>query len=190
MIDEIELKYKELIDKAKEYMNRITDYEHDINHMKDVVKYTYELLKKVKISVNNEVCIIAAYWHDVGRIKCVEGHEKLSADMLKGEMKKKGYNNQFIEDCYTAIEHHKWNMTPENNEGLIVKEADKLAWIGEGRWKICLEKNQNLDSIIKLLPKLRAELLNFEESKEIYDRDIVQLIQLLYNYKIKSSVLK
>ena len=81
MITNIEFKYEKLINKAKEYMNQITDYEHGINHMQDVVDYTYELLNKVKIDVNREVCIIAAYWHDVGRTKCDFGHEKLSAEM-------------------------------------------------------------------------------------------------------------
>ena len=181
MINDIELKYEKLINKAKEYMNQITDYEHDINHMKDVVNYTYELLGKEKISVNNDVCIIAAYWHDVGRIKCTEGHEKVSAEMLKEEMEKEKYDHSFIEECYLAIESHKWNMFPKTNEGLVVKDADKLAWIGKERWKTCLKNNQQLDSIINLLPKLRNEILKFEESKNIYDRDIVKLVDLLYS---------
>ena len=164
-------------------MSKITDYEHDVNHMQDVVNYTYELLHSVKINVNNEICIICAYWHDVGRMHCKEGHEKISAEMLKTEMEEQGYDRQFINECCIAIENHKWNMTPKNNEGLIVKDADKLAWIGKGRWKICLENNQRLDSIISLLPELRSDILYYEESKKIYDRDIVKLVETLYNYK-------
>ena len=185
MIDEIENKHSKLITKAKEYMNQIKDYEHDINHMQDVVNYTYELLDKITINVDKEVCIIAAYWHDVGRTKCIEGHEKVSAEMLKEEMEKEKYDQCFIEECYLAIENHKWNMLPKTNEGLIVKDADKLGWIGKGRWKACLKNNQHLDSIIKLLPKLRNEILYFEESKNIYDRDIVNLVNLLYSQKKK-----
>ena len=33
--EEIEIKHEKLITKAKEYMNSITDYKHDINHMYD-----------------------------------------------------------------------------------------------------------------------------------------------------------
>ena len=181
MVNEIELKHSKLINKAKEIMNTIDDYEHDINHIEDVVLYTYELLSKVKIDVNKEACIIGAYWHDVGRIRCSDGHEKVSAEMLKEEMEKQGYDNSFTNKCCTAIEKHKWNMTPENNEGWIIKDADKLAWIGERRWKICLENNRQLDAIISLLPKLRTEILHFDESKKIYDRDIVKLVDILYN---------
>ena len=180
MCKNIESKYSKLIDKAKQYMNTITDYEHDINHMYDVVNYTYELLEKVKINLNEDVCIISAYWHDVGRIVCNEGHEKISAEMLKKEMKEEGYDITFIKDCYDAIENHKWNMNPKTNEGFILKDADKLAWIGCGRWNSCLKNSQELDCIIELLPKLKSEILYFDESKKIYDRDIIKLIELLY----------
>ena len=183
--NEIENKYHELIQKAKEYMKNITDYEHDISHMYDVVNYTKELLNSIELDVDKDVCVISAYWHDVGRIKINEGHEKLSAQMLKEEMINRGYDNQFIGKCCLAIENHKWNMQPTTTEGLIVKDADKLAWIGIGRWNSCLKNGQHLDYIIKALPKLKNEILYFNESKNIYDRDIVKLVELLYNYNLK-----
>ena len=100
--------------------------------------------------------------------------------MLKKEMIESGYDNQFINECYLAIENHKWNMQPKTNEGLIVKDADKLGWIGIGRWQSCMKNNQNLDEIIKLLPRLKKEILYFKESKDIYDNDIVNLVRFLY----------
>ena len=71
-------------------------------------------------------------------------------------------------------------MVPETIEGLTIKDADKLAWLGSGRWKSCLDSGQDLDSIIELLPKLRNDILYFEESRKIYDRDIVKLVNTLY----------
>ena len=183
--NEIENKYHELIQKAKEYMKNITDYEHDISHMYDVVNYTKELLNSIELDVDKDVCVISAYWHDVGRIKINEGHEKLSAQMLKEEMINRRYDNKFISKCCLAIENHKWNMQPTTTEGLIVKDADKLAWIGIGRWNSCLKNGQHLNYIIKALPKLKNEILYFNESKNIYDRDIVKLVELLYNYNLK-----
>lgn len=183
---ELENKYDELILIAKKYMATIKDYEHDINHMYDVVNFTKELLNSINLDLDAEICIISAYWHDVGRIKINEGHEKLSAEILKEEMIKYGYDNQFISKCCLAIENHKWNMQPTTTEGFIVKDADKLAWIGIGRWKSCLNNNQNLESIIRLLPKLRNEILYFNESKEIYDRDIVKLVEVLYNDNLRT----
>ncbi len=82
--------------------------------------------------------------------------------------------------CYKAIESHKWNMTPKSIEGLIVKDADKLAWLGSRRWESCLNNEQDLDTIMELLPKLKDSILYFNESKNIYDRDIINLVNILY----------
>lgn len=182
----VENKYKKLIDVAKQNMSNITDFEHDVNHMNDVVYYTKKLINNINRKIDIDVCIISAYWHDVGRIKINVGHEKLSAEMLREYMKKNNYDKLFIEKCYKAIENHKWNMTPETLEGLIVRDADKLAWLGTGRWNSCIDNNQKLDELISLLPRLRDELLYFEESKKIYDEECVNLIKLLYEryYKI------
>ncbi len=182
---EIESKHKEIIDIAKKYMMSIKDSEHDINHMNDVVNYTKELLDKIDGNIDKEVTLIAAYFHDVGRIKKDEGHEELSAIMLEEEMIKNNYDSKFISRCKEAIKNHKWNMTPTTIEGLIVRDADKLAWLGQERWKSCVASGQNLDSIISLLPKLRNDILYFEEAKKIYDRDIINLIKLLYSMLIK-----
>ena len=127
--ENIEQKYENLINLAKDYMKTIEDREHDINHMNDVVYYTKKILNCLDEKLNPDVCVISAYWHDVGRIKTRKGHEKLSAEMLKEEMQKNGYDDKFIEECYKAIEFHKWNMEPTTIEGLAVKDADKLAWI-------------------------------------------------------------
>ena len=63
---QIEQKYNKLIETAKGYMKSIKDYEHNINHMRDVVSYTKELLNIIDLEINIDVCIISSYWHDVG----------------------------------------------------------------------------------------------------------------------------
>lgn len=184
----IENKHKKLLSLAKEYMISIKDFEHDVNHMNDVVYYTKKLIDELDIEIDPEVCIISAYWHDVGRTKLGLGHEKLSADMLKEIMIQMGYDEILIEKCYKAIENHKWNMTPETNEGLVVKDADKLAFLGLGRWNACLNHNQRLDSIIELLPRLKNDFLYFSESKKMYDEEIVKLLAFLYNNYYNTSI--
>ena len=174
---------KELIDISKKIMAKIIDFEHNEEHIKDVLKFITELISNLEEEFDAEVCIISAFWHDVGRLTKEEGHEQLSAEMLKNEMIKLNYSNELIDKCYNAIPYHKWNMTPHTIEGKILKDADKLAWIGIGRWKTCLENNQKLDAIIELLPKLRNEILHFDYSRKIYDREIVNLLELLYRNK-------
>lgn len=178
---DIENRHKELINKAKAYMIAIKDKEHDINHVYDVVEFTKKLLSKVKLEIDCEVCIISAYWHDVGRIKSEENHEKESAEMLKDTMKLMNYDENLIFKCYKAIEFHKWSMSPTTTEGLIIKDADKLAWLGKKRWQNCINNKQRLDSIVELLPKLRNQILYFQESKELYDVEIINILKVLYD---------
>ena len=100
--------------------------------------------------------------------------------MLKEEMLKYDYDISFIDKCYKAIINHKWNMIPETNEGLVIKDADKLAFLGKRRWLECINHNYKLDSIIELLPKLKYEILYFSESKKLYDKLLIELVNILY----------
>lgn len=180
MYDDIEKKHEELINCAKQYMVLIEDREHDVNHMNDVVEYAKNILDNLDEKLNVEACIIGAYWHDVGRTKVQQGHEKVSAQILAETMKKMNYDEKFTKKCCESIEFHKYDMTPTTIEGLVVKDADKVAWIGSGRWKSCINEKQRLDSIVELLPRLRNEILHFDYSKKLYDQEIVKVVEILY----------
>ena len=180
-LEEIKNKHCKLIKSCYSFMDKVDDPEHDINHINDVIENTIILSELLQVEFDKEICIIAAYWHDVGRIEKNEGHEKLSAEILKKEMLKLNYNENFINKCYSAIEFHKWDMTPETIEGKILKDADKLAWLGINRWSSCIKNNKRLDNILNLLYKLRNEILYFDESKIIFDKQVIDLVSLLYN---------
>lgn len=177
--DEIENKYSKLIKKAIEIMDKVPDPKHSISHMESVVKYTKEILS-VELGADIEVCILSAYWHDVGRFKGEKGHALLSAEMLKQELIKENYNKGFIEKCYLAIYKHGWEEQPETVEGKIIKDADKIDFVGISRWKSCIENNCKLYEILDLLPTLRKNIFEFEISKEIFDREIGILVRYLH----------
>lgn len=176
--EEIYIKNKKLIDSAIEQTKKCdNDPLHFIGHTIDVVNYVKELLEK--IPANKEICIISAYWHDVGRSIIDKGHEKESGRMLKKEMSKLGYENKMIEECYSAVINHKRDSIPPTIEGKIVRDADKIAYIGKNRWKRCMEENpEALDEIITVyLPILRDKILRLEYSKELFDRDMNSYIK-------------
>lgn len=160
---------------------------HFIGHTIDVVKYVKELLEE--IPANKEICIIAAYWHDVGRSVTDKGHEEESGKILEGEMAKLGYSNEMIEQCYSAVVNHKRKCIPPTIEGKIVRDADKIGYIGKNRWKRCIEEEpEALDEIIEVyLPILREEVLRLECSKKLFDRDmnfyVKDYIEILKNKK-------
>lgn len=176
--EEIYNKNKKLIDAAIEKTKLCeNDPLHFIGHTIDVVNYVKELLEE--INANKEICIIAAYWHDVGRSVKDIGHEEKSGKMLKEEMEKLGYNNEMINACYLAVINHKRSSNPEAIEGKIVRDADKIAYIGKNRWERCIKENPEcLNEIIDIyLPVLRNDLLRLECSKRLFDRDMKSYIQ-------------
>lgn len=183
-LDKIEGKHKILINKAIEIMAKVPDPKHSTSHMESVVKYAKEILQYEK-EANREVCIISAYWHDVGRSVKNEKHSLISADMLKEEMEKMGYDKELIEQCYLAIYKHSWYDMPETLEGIIVRDADKIDFVGINRWKQCINAKHKLTGIFELLPKLRNELLTLDSSRQIYDREVVELIKYLHNIIFK-----
>lgn len=180
----IENKYEKLINIAKDYMSKVDDPKHSTDHMNSVVKYTKEILKFEK-EADKEVCIVSAYWHDVGRLYIEKGHAKLSAKMIQEEMRKENYDEEFIEKCVKAISNHGWSENPETLEGIIIRDADKIDFVGISRWKNCIENDCKFVKILDLLPTLRKDILKLECSKEIYDREIGLLIRYLHNIIFK-----
>lgn len=76
-------------------------------------------------------------------------------------------------------------MEPKSIEGKILKDADKLSFLGINRWNNCIRNNYKLIEIIQLLPKLKNEILCLDESKKIYDEAMIVLIKFLHDYIIK-----
>lgn len=159
--DEIENKYSKLIKKATEIMEEVLDPKHSVSHMKSIVKYTKEILQE-ETNADTEVCILSAYWHDVGRINGQKRHALLSAEMLKQELLNENFDTDFIEKCYLAIYKHGWSEHPETLEGKIIRDADKIDFVGIDRWKSCIENNCKFVKILDMLPTLRKEIFEFE----------------------------
>ena len=177
---EIERKHEKLINIAIEKMKLSQDPKHNLVHVLDVVEYSKEILE-TEHEANKEVCMIAAYWHDIGRIQQNKGHELISANELKIEMEKQNYDEDFIEACYKAIYKHSWKEGPETIEGIVVRDADKIDFVGINRWKECIKNDCKFEKILELLPTLRKDILKLEVSKEIFDREIGKLVAFLHN---------
>lgn len=177
----IKEKYKDLIDKAINIMKDMNDSVHGLSHVENVVANTIEILKEEK-EADKEVCILSAYWHDVGRMYGKERHGVNSAEMLKTELINNNYDEVFIGKCYKAICKHDTKEIPETLEGIIVKDADKIDAVGIERWKACVESNQRLPMIF---PNLREEMIIRESSKKMYDKNAEKLIEYLSKIIIK-----
>lgn len=173
-INEIEGKYKGLINKALEIMEDLDDPVHGIEHMRGVVDNTITLLNNQN-EADKEVCILSAYWHDVGRKYGKEDHELKSAEMLKQELMSLNYDNDFIEKCYKAIYKHGEKTIPDTLEGIIVRDADKLDDFGIKRWKECINRNVRTPRIILGL----KDKLILDYSKRLYNEIVEEWLEFL-----------
>ena len=186
-IEEIEKKHKVIISKGIKLNKQVKDEGHGYKRTLDIIDNMQDIIEGLPedTKINLDVCIIAGYWLDVGRAFSDTEPEKISASMLTEELQKENYDKKFIKMCNDAIIHHRWNMIPTTIEGQLVKDADKISFIGVERWKECIEKKQRIDLTMKLIGTLRNEMLHFNISKQIYDEKIVDLVQFLYNYIFK-----
>ena len=183
-LEEIEKKHKIIINKGIKLNKQVKKNGYGYQRTLDIIDNMQDIIEGLpeETKVNVEACIIAGYWLDVGVGKDKEHPEIISAQMLSEELLKENYDKKFIKICYDAIIHHRWNMIPTSLEGHLVKDADKISFIGVERWKECVEKKQRIDMTMKLISSLRNEMLYFNISKTIYDEKIVDLVQFLYNY--------
>lgn len=179
-------KKQTLIEESRTLLEQIEDPEHSLAHTTDVFIYSSaiceNLVRHKQYNFDSTVIEICSYWHDVGRIKDDIGHEQISADMLRVRMKKLKFNKEYIDKCCIAVEQHNWREQPKTTEGRILLDADKIGFVGRHRWRECLRLNTIPQTILMLLPRVRSQFLWFDESKEIYDTEIVNLVQVLADY--------
>ena len=180
-VEEIKNKYIDLINKALNIIIENDEPVHGIGHINGVVENTILLLERYP-QADKEVCIVSAYWHDVGRKYGKKGHELKSAEMLKDELINNGYDEEFVDKCFKAIYKHGAKDLPETLEGILVRDADKLDDLGIARWKECIEKNQKPPRVIVYL---RDKLLNLDYLKELYNIKAEEWLQYLRSVVLK-----
>ena len=181
----IKNKHIKVIKVAISQLKKITDPEHCYGHTLDVLDFAQKIIDKNNYGADLDCLVISIFWHDVGRLHQDKGHELLSSQLLEKVLKEEKYDKNFVKKCNNAIRFHKWNMKPKSIEGKILKDADKLAFLGINRWKNCLKNDYKLNEIMKLLPNLKNKILCLNESKEFYDEAMIDLIKFLYNYVTK-----
>ena len=101
---------------------------HGINHIKDVIKRSFELVNENNLDVNmNMVYVIAAY-HDIGHHIDSKTHEIISADIMsKDKNLSKFFTEEELKIIKEAIEDHRSSAKedPRSIYGKIVSSADR-----------------------------------------------------------------
>lgn len=106
-------------------------YYHNSDHTKEVVE-TCELIGKESGLSDDEleIVLLAAWFHDVGYIKKIDGHEKISAEYAEQFLKKESYPQNKIDQITNCIYATKVPQRPNNIFEEILCDSD-LAHIGK-----------------------------------------------------------
>lgn len=120
--------------------------ESDFNHTMDHIQLTMNLSRYLaaKEKADKEVCIIAAYLHDIAKgdaanepkgdftklKKKSDGHGPNSAEEAKELLRKLKAPEPFIKQVCYAISQHDNDLPKETREAAILWDADKLQLVG------------------------------------------------------------
>ena len=101
---------------------------HGIEHIKYVIKRSFELVKENNLDVNYDMVYTIASYHDIGHHIDSKTHEIISADIMsKDKNLEKYFSNQELVIIKEAIEDHRASAKddPRSIYGRIVSSADR-----------------------------------------------------------------
>ena len=101
---------------------------HGINHIKDVIKRSFDLVKENDLDVNIDMVYVVAAYHDIGHHIDSKTHEIISADIMSKDENLKGFfNEDELKIIKEAIEDHRASAKddPRSIYGRIVSSADR-----------------------------------------------------------------
>ncbi|RKN78701.1 Pycsar system effector family protein [Ulvibacterium marinum] len=98
---------------------------HNLKHTKFVVASAKEIMEDVSLDdQTTEVILIAAWFHDVGYVHAIEGHEERSCTMAKEFLGKLDYSQPKIDMVCDLIRATERNHVPKTDSEKIIKDAD------------------------------------------------------------------
>jgi len=111
---------------------------HGINHIKDVIKRSFDLIQQNDLELDNDIVYVIAAYHDIGHHIDAKNHEKISADIMsKDENLKRFFSESQLEIIKQAIEDHRASskIEPRSIYGKLISSADRNNTVEQ-----CLER--------------------------------------------------
>ena len=98
---------------------------HNIAHTQRVVGKVNELLEETELSDSEkEQLIIAAWFHDTGFTKTIDGHEKESVKIASDFLKSENASEETIKNVSKIILATQMHYEPKNNLEGLIRDAD------------------------------------------------------------------
>ncbi len=181
--DESKAMFDKLSTQGKGAAAQVADPAHSDRHVENVLRNAIEIEKEIARTDPNLITPVsqtAAIWHDVGRLEDPKEHESLGALKAHNEALRMGFSLETATKLFNAIVHHKWSDEPKTLEGHIVRDADKLDFLDNGRWGKRIEgkKYDELKYVTGILLDLRNRL-KLEASKKIFDKRLPAFLDFI-----------
>ena len=135
---------------------------HGIDHIKYVIKRSFDIVSQNKLDVNLDMVYIIAAYHDIGHHIDSKNHEKVSAEIMsKDKELERFFNDEELKIIKEAIEDHRASSDhePRSIYGRIVSSADRNNTVED-----CLRRTYTYG--LKLDPKSSDEEL-FERAYNV-----------------------
>ena len=159
-----------------------SDYNHDISHIIRTVTLAKYIAKKEKADV--DICVVAAWLHDIGQSIAFEKHNETGAKMARKFLLSIGMNKEFTDNVVHCIICHSTKRVKEaqTKEAKVLYDADMLQCLGAFgytrllsqatvfmkfdlnkaiKWVKSIEKKCRLHSQTKTGKKFAKEFLDF-----------------------------
>lgn len=183
------------LNEIKEFARKKTeglDYNHDFEHIERTVKLARILAKKE--GADKDVCVVAAWLHDIGKAKNEEIHGDIGVRMAKPFLERLGFESDFIEKVCHAIEtHDSANIhNARTLEAKVVFDSDKLQAIGPfgfvrefSQYTVFKEKNpMEAFEIVKKAEKKRfKKRLQTDTAKELARKPFELMLEFYKLYE-------
>ena len=101
---------------------------HGIEHIKDVIDRSFELVEQNNLDVNIDMVYTIAAYHDIGHYIDSKNHEIISAELMTKDISlKRFFSNEELITIKQAIEDHRASSKkePRSIYGKIVSSADR-----------------------------------------------------------------
>lgn len=170
------------------------DSGHDLEHHTTVLALALDIASHIDQPVDTDAVRIASMWHDVVTQNVADkdvanrSHIKEdTCDYLGRQMTSLGFRNDLIMKTVTAVRYHSFGDQPQNIEGEVLFDADKLAALDIPRWqkivqsyKLGLIDQKHYDGYISAGKVWIAEMhskLHFEYSRQLFKARIKALLE-------------
>ena len=129
---------------------------HSVSHTQRVVQAMKELIVGEQIStVDANVLMLAAWFHDVGYLKGAEGHEEQSVKIARNFLEEYNIDDSIIEQVSQLILATKKGHQPQNSLEKIMMDADC--------YHVCLKSYFDISDLLREELKATKELIFSEE---------------------------